>query len=137
MQASQELVPHDANQGRASRHHANANLVSMLSGGVLLVRSALVVVACSLPGGALPRLHVSSGASVPAGAALEQGTEFGSGLCRIHKGEGCDIEGPDPILLGQTRYAKHVSTQGMRMATVTDVSLWSATTTMQWQLHPH
>ena len=64
MQASQELVPHDANQRRASRHHANANLVSMLSGGVLLVRFALVVVACSLPGGVLLLLHAGSGASV-------------------------------------------------------------------------
>ena len=43
VQASQELVPHDANDSHGrSRHHANANLVSMLSGGVLLVRSALL-----------------------------------------------------------------------------------------------
>lgn len=68
VQASQEQVSHvpDHRHGR-SGHHIDANLVSMLSGGVLLVR--------------------------------------------IHKGEGCDIEGADPLSLGHPRYAKHVRVQ--------------------------
>ncbi len=71
VQASQEQVSHvpDHRHGR-SGHHIDANLVSMLSGGVLLVRSALQVAASSLPRGALLLSHGNLGASAPASAAL-------------------------------------------------------------------
>ena len=138
MQASQELVSHDAvdSHGRPSSHHADANLVRLLSGGVLLVRSALVVAASSPPGGAFPMSHGIPDASATASAALEQQHEFESELCRIHKGERCDIEGADPLLLGQPRYAKYVrhTTHENEPHQLMFV-LWSAITTMQFHLH--